>query len=62
MWKVILYITEKGKNPVGKNTFILLHGFIKKTKGLPKKELETAKARMEDYLKRKDGQNGVGRI
>ncbi|MHB8281000.1 MAG: type II toxin-antitoxin system RelE/ParE family toxin [Candidatus Humimicrobiaceae bacterium] len=35
-----------------KNTFILLHGFIKKTQRLPKKELEIAKTRMEDYLKR----------
>ncbi|MBU4450873.1 MAG: type II toxin-antitoxin system RelE/ParE family toxin [Actinobacteria bacterium] len=36
-----------------KNTFILLHGFRKKTRRLPKKELEIAKTRMEDYLKRK---------
>ena len=36
-----------------KNTFILLHGFRKKTQRLPKKELEIAIARMNDYLKRK---------
>ena len=115
MWKVLLYTTEKGENPVGdfikslskkeeakiyreidlleqkgiylnfphtsdiywckglrelrikfssnniriiyflhiKNTFVLLHGFRKKTQRLPKKELEVAKTRMEDYLKRK---------
>jgi len=36
-----------------KNTFVLLHGFIKKTQRLPKKELEIALNRMKDYLKRK---------
>lgn len=38
-------------------TFILLHGFKKKTKKLPEKEKETAIKRMKDYLKRgeKDG-------
>ena len=35
-----------------KNTFILLHGFIKKTNATPKGELETAKHYMEDYLRR----------
>ncbi|MBM3707023.1 MAG: type II toxin-antitoxin system RelE/ParE family toxin [Actinobacteria bacterium] len=35
-----------------KNTFILLHGFRKKTKRILKKELEIAIARMNDYLKR----------
>lgn len=34
------------------NTFVLLHGFIKKTDALPVKELEIAKKRKEDYLKR----------
>ena len=115
MWKVLLYTTEKGENPVGdfikslskkeeaktyreidsleqkgiylnfphtsdiygskglmelrikfssnnvriiyflhiKNTFILLHGFRKKTQRLSKKEMKIAKTRMEDYLKRK---------
>lgn len=36
-----------------RNTFILLHGFIKKTTKTPKSELETAKNRMEDYLRRR---------
>ena len=115
MWKVILYTTEKGDNPVGdfidslpkkegakvfreidlleqkgiylnfphssdiegykglrelrirfssdnisiiyflniKDTFVLLHGFRKKTQKLPKKELEIAITRMKDYLKRR---------
>ena len=115
MWKIILYETEKGDNPVGdfikslskkeeakvfreidllqqngiylnfphssdiegckglrelrikfsssniriiyflhvKNTFVLLHGFRKKTQRLPRKELEIAIVRMEDYLKRR---------
>jgi len=35
-----------------KNTFVLLHGFRKKTQKLPKKELKIAIARMNDYLKR----------
>jgi len=34
------------------HTFILLHGFIKKTEKTPKKELEIAKKNMEDYLRR----------
>jgi len=36
-----------------KNTFVLLHGFRKKTQRLPKKELEIAIIRMKDYLKRR---------
>jgi phage-related protein len=36
-----------------KNTFVLLHGFRKKTQRLPKRELEIAKARMENYIKRR---------
>ena len=35
-----------------KDTFVLLHGFRKKTQKLPKKELEIAITRMKDYLKR----------
>lgn len=35
-----------------KNKFILLHGFKKKTKKTPKRELETAKRRMIDYISR----------
>jgi phage-related protein len=33
-------------------TFILLHGFVKKTEKTPKAELEIAKNFMEDYLGR----------
>ena len=35
-----------------KNTFILLHGFKKKTGKLPVREIEIAYKRMKDYLKR----------
>lgn len=31
---------------------ILLHGFIKKTMKIPKKELEKAKSYMDDYIRR----------
>jgi len=41
--------------PVG-NTFVLLHGFVKKTEGTPVGELEIAKKYMEDY--RKGDENG----
>ncbi|HPZ09963.1 MAG TPA: type II toxin-antitoxin system RelE/ParE family toxin [Candidatus Eremiobacteraeota bacterium] len=34
------------------NTFILLHGFLKKTDETPKRELEIAKRYMDDYLRR----------
>ncbi len=34
------------------STFILLHGFVKKTERTPKKELEIAKKYVEDYLGR----------
>ena len=37
--------------PVG-DTFMLLHGFAKKTKATPKVELEIAKHYMEDYIRR----------
>lgn len=37
--------------PIG-NSFILLHGFVKKTDKIPRRELETAKSYMEDYLRR----------
>jgi phage-related protein len=33
-------------------SFVLLHGFIKKTEKLPKKELEIALNRKQDFLKR----------
>ena len=47
-----------------KNVFILLHAFKKKTQKIQKKELETAKNRMIDYLKRKGEwfKNGFKRI
>ena len=37
--------------PVG-NTYVLLHGFIKKTQKTPPREIRTAQSRMKDYLKR----------
>ena len=37
--------------PVG-NSFVLLHGFVKKTQKTPKRELETAYRYMQDYLRR----------
>ena len=43
------------------NTFILLHGFRKKTQRLSKRELEIAKARIEDYLKRKRCKKWIGK-
>lgn len=42
----IFYFLPKG------NTFILLHGFIKKTQKTPPRELERARKHMEDYLRR----------
>jgi len=42
----IFYFIHVGK------TFIILHGFIKKTNETPKKELEIARNYMEDYLRR----------
>ncbi|HIZ55933.1 MAG TPA: type II toxin-antitoxin system RelE/ParE family toxin [Firmicutes bacterium] len=37
--------------PIG-NTFILLHGFVKKTNKTPSRELETALRYMQDYIRR----------
>jgi phage-related protein len=34
------------------DTFVLLHGFIKKTDKTPKRELDTAKGHMNDYERR----------
>jgi phage-related protein len=31
------------------NMMILLHGFIKKTKKIPKKEINTARSRLQQY-------------
>ena len=36
------------------NTFVLLHGFIRKTNETPVRELDIAKKYMEDYLRRLD--------
>ncbi len=33
-------------------TFVLLHGFIKKAQATPQQDIDTAKERMEDYLRR----------
>jgi len=34
------------------NSFVLLHGFVKKTQATPEKDLELAKFRMLDYERR----------
>jgi len=36
------------------NKFIILHHFIKKTKKIPKKEMEQAKRKLRDYRERND--------
>jgi phage-related protein len=43
----IAYFAARGR------TFVLLHGFIKKTQETPKKELALAITRMRDYEQRK---------
>ncbi|NCO68567.1 MAG: type II toxin-antitoxin system RelE/ParE family toxin [Nitrospirae bacterium CG_4_10_14_3_um_filter_44_29] len=43
----IFYFASTGKK------FILLHGFTKKTKKAPRKEIEIAVKRMQDYISRK---------
>ena len=45
----IIYFVYTGK------TFILLHGFTKKTQRTPAKEIRIAETRMKDYLTRKGG-------
>jgi phage-related protein len=35
---------------------VFVHGFQKKTQKTPRREIETANARMQDYLKRKGGE------
>ena len=35
---------------------VLLHGFQKKTEKTPRREIETAKKRMESFIKRKGGE------
>ena len=42
----IIYFIDK------ENTFLLLHAFSKKSNSTPKKELEIARKRMIEYLKR----------
>ena len=42
----IFYIAQTGK------TFLLLHGFTKKTQKTPKKEIKTALERLKDYQAR----------
>ena len=44
----IFYFTTRGK------TFVLLHGFIKKTQAIPRKEFKTAQERMKDYKGRNE--------
>ena len=34
------------------NTFVLLHGFIKKTPKTPQRDIKIAQKRMEDYMRR----------
>lgn len=36
-------------------TFVLLHGFVKKTQTTPQRDLETARKRMRDYQRRHKG-------
>ena len=42
----IIYFAAKGR------TFVLLHGFVKKTQKTPDREKEIAKVCMQDYLRR----------
>ncbi len=41
--------------PVAGRKLILLHGFKKKTQETPRRELQTAEARMKDYIQRHGG-------
>ena len=41
--------------PVAGRKLILLHGFKKKTQQTPRRELQTAEARMKDYIRRQGG-------
>lgn len=40
------------------DTFVLLHGFVKKTSKVPEREIERAKAYNEDYERRCDDEQG----
>lgn len=42
----VLYFVVSGRR------FVLLHAFLKKTRKTPRKEIETGKARMADYIRR----------
>jgi phage-related protein len=41
--------------PVSGRKLVLLHGFKKKTQETPRRELQTAEARMKDYVQRHGG-------
>jgi len=43
--------------PGPRRRFVMLHGFVKKTRRAPARELEVAEQRMVDYLKRR-GEEG----
>jgi phage-related protein len=43
----IIYFLDTGK------VFIMLHGFVKKTKRISKNDLEIAKKRLHDYMSRR---------
>lgn len=45
----VLYFTYTGRR------FILLHGFVKKTDKTPKRDIEIAEKRMNDFIKRQGG-------
>jgi phage-related protein len=40
----VLYFAASGRK------FVLLHGFVKKSQKIPRKEISTAKKRMKEYL------------
>jgi len=40
--------------PAPHRRFVMLHGFVKKTRRAPARELEVAEQRMRDYLQRRD--------
>ena len=42
----IIYFAHTGRR------FVLLHGFVKKTRKTPKRELDVARRRLTDYLER----------
>jgi len=40
--------------PAPRRRFVMLHGFVKKTRRAPARELEIAEQRMRDYMQRRD--------